>query len=515
MIAIKRRTFLSAATSALFVRAAGSCDASIAARQLRVVAPRHLDGLDLGTAGYFIKNLEIGETLVTVNDSGALVPGLARDIATEDGSLTWRLQLRPNRFFHDGAPVDARAVALALRRMTASIGNPLQGAPIESIREEGDGVIIRMRQPFTLLPALLGASATVILSPSSYAPDGTIRAAIGSGPYRVVSLSERYVLDIEAVQKPSEGGPDVQRVRYRAVPDGETRIRMLEAGDADVALMLAPVSSIRVRHNDRLRVASNATMRVRQVVVNTNYPGLRELAVRRALSLAMDREIASRAVLRNEDEAATQLLPPLMPKWRLPDSSSYRRDVAAAERLLEEAGWQRGRDGIRVRDGQRLAFEMLTVSTRAELGPLAEILQAEWKKIGVAVRIRMCPPETIVSRTTDGTLELAFFARSHFLIPDVASTLIKDFGKSARARPWGAVGWHSDAFDAAAARYTQTTDEKIRSEASHDMLRAVHDEMPVIAHSWYESIVGHSASVANVRVDPFEASYGVSRMRWA
>lgn len=515
MTKLSRRTFLGAAAAAPFMRSSNARADSSATRQLRIVAPRHLNGFDLGSASYFIKNLEIGQTLVDVGRTGELEPGLARRVVAEEGGYRWRFEIPPGRHFHDGSPLDAHAVAFSLEHARAAPGTPLHRAPIERLEASGNEVIVTMTRPFALLPSILGSASTVILSPSSYTSGGRIHAIHGSGPYRVVKLSEQHLLEVAAVRTASENGPLVQNIQYHAVPDAETRARMLEAGDADIALTLTAISAARLQRNSRLHIASSPTLRVRNIVPNTKHPALNDIVVRRALSLGLDRKNSARTVLRNADAAATQILPPLLPKWRLPgDTAALQHDPNAAETMLETAGWTRGADGVRSRGGLRLSFDLLTISTRPEMPALAETMQAQWKKIGIATRIVVCPPETIVDRVTNGTLELAFFARGHFLIPDVACSLITDFGSSETTRLWGAVGWQSKTFDDAATRYCETEDENVQSSARYEMLRILHDELPIIPHSWYDSHIGHHASIANVRADPFEATYGASQLRW-
>src|SRR5690606_17270787 len=144
---------------------------------------------------------------------------------------------------------------------------------------------------------------------------------------------------------------------------------------------------------------------------------------------------------------------------------------------------------------KRLSFTLSTYTMRPELPSLAEALQAQWKKIGVEVRIEIVTADRILSRSRSGTLELALISRSYFVVPDLVGTLSEDFDSASPARGWGAVGWTSGEVDDALRAYETTTDAEVRSTCRETILRVIHDELPIIPHSWYEYVLAHSGKL--------------------
>ncbi|MDP2355666.1 MAG: ABC transporter substrate-binding protein [Beijerinckiaceae bacterium] len=457
--------------------------------------------------------MEIAETLVRADDSGQLLPALASHFHVDSDYMTWRFKLREQAIFHDGSAVTPQAIVQELERIRLRPAAALSRVPIASIRAEGDSIVIALTRPFALLPAYLAAGSSIILSPGSYGSNGALGAIFGSGPYRLASIKDANNLEMRAVDDPSDHA--IRTVHYMAVNDAETRARMLEAGNAHLIYNLSPAARERLRRNPAIRVVSTAGPRIRYVMVNTSDPRLADINVRRALSLAMDRINAARILLRSPNVAASQMMPPILPDWTLPGGQMLMHDEEQANSLLEKAGWKREKGGVRQKDGKRLSFTLNTYSMRPELPSLAEALQAQWKKVGVEVRISLVTPDRILSDSRSGALELALIARSYFVVPDLVGTLSEDFDSASPARGWGAVGWSSSEVNDALRRYENSTDESVRETSRKVILRIIHEELPILPHSWFESVLAHSAALTNVSNNPFETSFSISRMRWA
>jgi peptide/nickel transport system substrate-binding protein len=483
------------------------------ARTLRIAAPFDVQGLEPARSGFVFARMQVAETLVAVTPDGSLAPLLAAGLRASADHRTWHFPIRPGAAFHDGTAVTPEAVAASLDRARRAAGSPLRQVPFAAIGAEGDAVLITLDRGFAVLPAYLAHASALVLAPAAYGPDGSVRAMIATGPYRLARQDGSVLVEVEAVRAEAQGGPAIQRASYRAVADGETRARMIEAGDAELAVTLLPAAAERLRRNPGVAVSATALPRVRYVIANAAHPALADVRVRQALSLGIDRAGAARAILRNPEAAATQLMPPVLAAWHDP-APLLATDAAAAARLLDAAGWVRGAGGMRVRDGQPLALELFTYATRPELPALAEAMQAQWLALGIAVRIVLGDSDAIPARARAGSLQLALVARNYSLIPEPIGTLAEDFLADSPNRGWGAAGWRSPAIEAAIEAYRGTTDAAVRAASRAEIMRILHAELPIIPHSWYDQLVAASRRVAGVVVDPFEASYGLAAMRW-
>jgi peptide/nickel transport system substrate-binding protein len=482
-----------------------------APRVLRVVAPFEIGGLDPARSGYIFTRMQVTETLVGTDAQGALTPSLAAGWTLSEDRLAWRFALRPGTRFHDGTPVTAEAVADGLRRARAGAG-PLSLAPVAEIVASGDAVLVRTTRPFLSLPAFLANSSTMILAPASFAEAG-VRAIIGTGPYRITDLLAPQRLDAARFEGWWGGEVAIERVSYLAAGRGETRAAMAEAGQAEIVTTLAPETVDRLRRNPRVVVEVLPIPRTRAIKLNAGLPFFADVRARRAFSLAIDRAGIATALLRSPESAATQLFPPGLAGWHDPALPPLRRDLAEARRLLDEAGWRAGADGLRAKDGRAFRFTLRTFSDRPELPAVATAIQAQLREVGIDMQIAVMNSGEIPAGHRDGTLEAALFARNFSLVPDPLGTLVQDFGP--QGGDWGAMGWSDPALAAAIERLGGEADPVARGALRHSVAGILQQALPVIPVAWYDLPVAFSRRVMGGSVDPLELSYRISAMRWA
>jgi peptide/nickel transport system substrate-binding protein len=242
-------------------------------------------------------------------------------------------------------------------------------------------------------------------------------------------------------------------------------------------------------------------------------PSLRDVRVRQALSLAVDREGMARALLRDPGAAATQLLPPSVAGWHDVALSPLRHDLSAATRLLQAAGWQRQGLGWRDAQGQEVSLSLRTYPDRPELPLMATALQAQWQALGIPVQVQVGNSGDIPLGHRDGSLQLALAARNYGTVPNPGSTLLQDFG--AAGSDWGAMGWRHGAVSEALHLLDRGVPSKRQAEAlRRSVVQVLQHELPVIPIAWMRLQVAVGARVEGVSLDPLERSYRVTRMRW-
>ncbi|NYG31735.1 ABC transporter substrate-binding protein [Sphaerotilus montanus] len=511
-----RRRFLDLASALAVLPAGGLVQAQTrpsAERTLKVVAPWEVMNLDPGRSGPVFARLEIAETLVEVDDQGQLKPGLAQSWSTSPDGKQWRFVPRPRARFHDGSPVTAEAIASSLQRALAQPG-VLRSAGIQEVLAREGQVVLRLTRPFSPLPALLAHSSTLVLAPASFAPDGTVRQLIGSGPYQVVEVNAPQSMRTRRFDGHDGPRPVIEQVDYLGVSRGETRGMLATSGQADLVFTHDPVSFARLRQHRQLVLHTLPLPRTVYLKVNAGHRFLSDLRVRRALSLALDRTGMATAILRSPQAAATQLFPPVLSEWHVPGLAPLTRNLDQARALLRDAGWQPASDGwARRSDGQRFQVTLRTFSDRPELPPLATAIQAQFKAIGVDMAVSVTNAGEIPSGHQDGSLELALVARNYALVPDPLGTLLQDFGPN--GGDWGAMGWHSAQVSQTLAAMGQTVDPLRRSALRGSIATVLQAELPLIPVAWYQHSATSSHRLRNVSIDPLERSYRISRMGWA
>ncbi|WP_459645829.1 ABC transporter substrate-binding protein [Kineococcus sp. NUM-3379] len=486
---------------------------SAPAGPLRVVGQFEVHSIDPATAGGFFTRLQVAETLVDADTTGQLVPGLATAWEVSGDQLTWTFPLREGATFHDGTPVRAEDVVAALETARRKTGTPLDDAPVASVAADGGAVRITLTEPFSPLPAVLTHTGTQILAPASYAPDGSVTEVVGTGPYEVEEVTPPSAIDVVASDDWKGERPAIERVAYQTAGRAESRALMAESGQADVTLGMDPVSLQRLRGKPGLEVVSVTLPRTIQFKVDAGHEFLGDVRVRRALSLALDREGMATALLRDPEMAATQLLPPTVQAWHSDSLEPLEHDPAAAKALLAEAGWTPGPDGVLTRDGRRFEVALRTFPDRPELPPLATAIQDAFRQVGVALDVQVGNSSEIPAGHQDGTLQMGLFARNYGLTPEPLVSLLGDFGPE--GSDWGAMRWSSPELTASLRDVADGIDEAGARAARERVVGILHEELPVVPVAWYRQSAVVGGRVEGVELDPLERSWRLTEMRWS
>lgn len=291
------------------------------------------------------------EGLTRYRADGTAEAGLAESWQASPDGLTWTFRLRDGLRFSDGVPLDARAVAASLNRLIA----PETAAPnatlftmVNAIEAPEPGtVLLRLTEPFPAILELLAhpSAATLPMHLVARDPSGWTRAPAASGPYRLArwQLHSRLELAANPAYWDAANVP-TKKVAYLPIDDDQTAIRRFRAGQAHT-LGDFPASQLRP-----LQARLGETVRIAPYrgsyywVFNTRKPPFDDARVRRALSMAVDRDRIVERLLGQGNPPAYGVVPPGLGgygKAVRPDWATWPmpRRLAEARRLLAAAGY--------------------------------------------------------------------------------------------------------------------------------------------------------------------------------
>ena len=430
-VLIQRRILTLTAAAVLLLATAAGAERG-ADGELKVLywqAPSILNPfLSAGTKDVHAASL-ILEPLARYDPDGGMVPWLAAEIPTLDNggvapdlrSITWKL--RKGVTWSDGAPFTAHDVAFT----AAYCMDPSGGCASASRFQDVEAVVavddhtvridFDVPTPFPYAP-FVGSILPVLQKrqfqhcAGARAPECTAEnfAPIGTGPYKVAEFRPndvvRYVVN-DRYRHPDL--PAFSSVLLKGGGDAVSAARaVLVTGEFDYAwnLQVEPEILADMERAGRGEVLSAfGTFVERLVVQKTNpdpalgerrstyadggnpHPFLSDPAVTRALSLAIDREILVDAGYGKAGRVTCNILPAPPVYASTANEWCRRRDVSAANRLLDAAGWVRGSDGIRARDGVRLSILYQTSTNSVRQGTQALIKQM-WREIGVETELK-------------------------------------------------------------------------------------------------------------------------------
>jgi len=215
--------------------------------------------------------------------------------------------------------------------------------------------------------------------------------------------------------------PPLERIVFRIVPEETTRMIELQTGRVDMASV--PFHYINeIRGAPNLRIEKQEKRSYEYVAYNPAAKSFfRDREIRRALSLAVDVN-ALIAGLQLDEFAAPAggpYSPVLQGLYDPVGQPMLPYDTTEAKRILAEKGWSPGRDGILVRNGERLSFTLLTNAENRRRVDVAQILEQQWKRIGVEALIQTLEFNTVIERTTNREFEASVGGWNVGLSPDL------------------------------------------------------------------------------------------------
>jgi peptide/nickel transport system substrate-binding protein len=364
----------------------------------------------------FAKLADVGPDAGSVGDSG-FVPVLARSWRRDD-SVTVSFSLRQQARWHDGTPVTAADVAFTFEvyrdSLVASPARPRLARIAAVTAGDSHTVRFRFREPYPeqLFDAVyhmrsLPRHLLAAVPRASLAAHAFGRSPVGCGPFRFVRWRPGESVELEADPDFVLGRPGLRRVVWRFIPDPSTAVTQVVAGEADVhGAVAGPDDVRRVSEATQLRAVRYPVSVSGFIGFNLSdpregarpHPLFADRELRRALSMAVDREAVVRAVLGDLGEVPVG--PVSRGLWIWSDSiEQLPFDTAAARARLAELGWRdTNRDGVLDRGGRRLAFRLIVPSSSGLRRRAAVVVQDQLRRIGVAREIEELEFNAFLSR---------------------------------------------------------------------------------------------------------------------
>jgi peptide/nickel transport system substrate-binding protein len=353
--------------------------------------------------------------------NGDLVPLLAQSMpqVSSDG-LTYTFKLRPNLKWSDGQPLTSDDVLFTYNLMFApeykDVNSPRRTdleLHMESITApDAQTIVFKTKAvwaPFLALHAVreimpkhvLGSLPAKGINTADFnsAPSAT------SGAFKFVRWDKGQQVVLARNESYYGGQAYLDQYAYKVVPDSVTLVNQLKTGEIDVGPVdpslwdsLATEDSL-----NRLTPFGVPTFTFYAYQLDPSKPAgkiFSDLAVRQALLLALDRQQMADKVYFKQAIIADSVEPPI--SWAHSNAKpSYGFDKSKAEQMLDAAGWTKGSDGIRAKNGVQIKFEMITNQGNKQRESLLQIMQQSWADIGVTATPRLIQFPQLVTQITN------------------------------------------------------------------------------------------------------------------
>lgn len=342
--------------------------------------------------------------LLKAAPNGTLIGDLAKEWKVSEDGLEYLFTLKDDVFFHDGAPVTADDVLFTIQKaQDPSLKSPKranwEGVTAEKIDLQQIKFILKQPYSSFLENATLGILPKHLwkeIDSEQFSFSQYNVTPIGSGPFAISAVKKNsgglpIAYELKSFKQYTLGRPLLNKLTFRFFGNEEALLAAFNKGEIESVSAIAPATA-EILKTRAVRVEQTPLPRIFALFFNQNQaPIFANLEVRRALALTVNRAKIVDEVLGGYGTEIFGPLPPgVLSETIVSDNSTTTDMVAQAESLLVKNGWKKNNQGIFEKKSKKetliLAFT-ITTSSAPELKKTAEILKADWLKIGADVSV--------------------------------------------------------------------------------------------------------------------------------
>lgn len=438
-------------------------------------APLHYNGNANTLAGGF-PAINIFNGLVATTINGDIIPDLAKDWTISEDGLTYTFNLSENVKWHDDKEFSSEDVKFTFETIVKEKGvNNEKYANIKEIKvpdentvvftlNEIDAALISYLSQTKILPKHLYEGTDWLENPANKQP-------IGTGPFKFVQEVNDVSITLEANKDYFKGEPGVEKIIYKIIPDENTAVQAYINGEVDLlglpaAISPSAVTSLEKIPNTKIQTMISADRQY--LVTNMAKKPWDDVRVREAVALCLDRDAYVEKAHKGYAEKAEGFFTPAV-SWAYTDKYKMpERDIEKANKLLDEAGLVKDKNGIRIKDVKIMIFEFAVFSD------IATILQSNLKEIGIDAKITTLEYAAWEEKMQAGDFDIGICGGYHGPDPD-SMTLRTAVGA------WGNfMKYENPEYEAILKAGRVETDEEKRKEIYHEMQRILSEDLPVM-----------------------------------
>ena len=355
--------------------------------------------------------------LLRWDEHNRMYPELATEVPTRsnggvsDDGLTITYHLRRGVKWSDGTPFDADDVVFSI----GVVNNP---ANDEFVRfdqiakvDEPDKftVVIHLKKPYSpwtesffssccANPSILPKHLLARYSAINDVPYNAL--PVGIGPFKFDRWDRGKQVVLVANPLYWRGRPKLDKIVYKVIPDRDALLAQLQAHKIDMWYQFSGRYLEQIEGIAGYAVIRQPSYAYSHYDFNLTHPVVADPAVREALRLALDRQALVDKAEHGVGIVQDSALPPTAPYYVALGTTPY--DPARANALLDQAGWPRGSDGIRSKNGVRLVLDVATQTGARDVDDQLDIVRKDWSAIGVGIDVHHFPPALMFASQKDG-----------------------------------------------------------------------------------------------------------------
>jgi peptide/nickel transport system substrate-binding protein len=344
--------------------------------------------------------------LLNYNEKLDVVSNVAESYTMSKDGLTITFKLKKGVLWHDGKELTAADVKYSYELIIDPAVNSPRRSDFEKIKsieapdnytvifkmKEIDGVILERFTTGYIVPKHVYEK----LDKTALKTSAQARAPIGNGPFKFAEWKSQERVVLERFDQYFDGKPGFDKYIFDINPSQATA--MVKAQKGEVERVFVPESDV-------ARMSKISTLNVNRyvgnvfdcVVWNTKTTFFSDKKVRQAMTYAINKQAIVSGIYKGNGKVAAGSFVPALPFYNK-NANTFKYDLAKAKKLLEEAGWKVGKDGIRVKDGKKFEIIMITNKGNIMREKMLVYVQTALKQVGVKVEPRILEWNTFITK---------------------------------------------------------------------------------------------------------------------
>lgn len=519
------------AVAALTLASGTALQAQTRGGTLTVGLPYDIDTLNVYSTG-FLGDVQAAtvEGLVAPNAQAKYVPVLATEVPTVanggiemlDGGKRMRVtyHLRPGAKWHDGRPVTSADVLFTWQAVKDPkfIAESKQGTEdIESITTPDPQTAVVTYK--TVSPNFASTLFTFGLLPKhtlegkDLNTDAYNQTPLGTGPFVVKEFKRGQYVTIDRNpdywRRDDKGQPlpYLDRIVFKILPDSNTLVTQIRSGEVQFAYAVPYSQAKQLEGAKGIEIIKAPLLSWQHLDFNFRGPkAFQDIRVRRAIAKAISRDVLIKAAGGYPIPLRSVVVPVLADLYD-PAVPVDGFDPAEANRLLDEAGYAKGSDGIRAKGAERMSYKILAQAGRTDDEVAQQVIIAELKAVGIEAAADNKTGVAFRDARYKGGYDL-FYSRWITAADPIYSNFFGTKG------PNNGQGYSNPQLDAVLDKMENTLDVAERKQYAKEMQKILYDDLPTIPLVTNVSIIAKSTALKNVEPNPTNMTNFVDTSRW-
>lgn len=464
-------------------------------------------------------------SLISTDKQGKPIPELAEKWDVSSDQLTYTFHLRKDLKFSDGSPLTADDVAFTLTLLhdKAYEGEvDISQYAVKGGKEYKEGKATSIEGIQVVDPQTIKITTEKVNSQAIFVLGGTVLSKayygkdykqntsldylkdlygkpLAAGPYKFEKYIPGQEVRFVANENYYAGKPKIQNFIYK-ITSGDTKLQLFQTGEVDhTGLGTGDEVLEQAKALEFANIQIETAPSFSYIYMNNNKPYLKDKKVRQALIYGLDRKKYVDTALKGYGTVANVPIHPTSWAYTEEGVNKYEYDKEKAKKLLDEAGWKVGSDGIREKDGQKLKLSYFGPSSAKDSDLLIPIAKENYKEIGVEFNPEFMDFNTMLSKVNKGDYDLASVSTP------ITSDPSETAGEYLSTANETSLGYKNAKVDELIQKGIETVDIEKRKPIYKELYKELSDDPPVILLNYRRTITGYNGNIKGIDPEKYNS----------